>query len=113
MALRALGQYINLLGRILPALRGTLPQKHVFDISTPYAAVMSTTCRQEVHPMMHLHKGQLVESNSSECSSCERSKRLGECPEAVSVRFQEKRLAGFEALKVSNAYAGHEYLCYG
>jgi hypothetical protein len=87
MALRALRQYINLLGRIPPALRVTLPQKHVFDISASYAAVMSTTCSQEVHPVMHLHEGQLVEFDSSEGSSRERSKRLGECPEAKSVRF--------------------------
>jgi len=66
MALRAPSQYINLLSRISPALCGTLPQKHVFGISASRAAVMGTTRRHDVHPVMHLHKGQLVECNAIE-----------------------------------------------
>src|SRR5262245_35145802 len=103
MALRALGQYINLLDRNPPALRSTLPQKHVFGISASNTAVMSTTRRHKVHPVMNIHKGLLVKCDGSECPCCEQSKRLGECPEAVGVRLQEKCVAGFEVLKVSNA----------
>jgi len=42
---------------------------------------------------MDVDKRKIVECEAIECPSCERPKRLGECPESLNVGLQEKRVA--------------------
>jgi len=93
MAFLALSQHIELLGRILPAVRVALPQKRVSGIGASRAAVVVTPCGYELHPVMNLDKRKFMECEAIKCSGCERPKRLGECSESFSLRLQEKCVA--------------------